>query len=370
MQKTTRRATPIAFVHAILLAYEKHGGNPATALRQAHIAPQQLADPAARITAHQLVTFASVAMRELDDEAPGWFSRRLPWGSYGMLARASLTAPNLGTALHRWCRHHGLLTDDVRLTLTADGDTAELRIHELRPLDPRLRDFCLLSLLRNLHGYACWAIDSSIPLLSADFPHPPPPHHDAYPPLFPGPIRFAAPAAALRFSAHYLALPLRRDEAAANAMLRNALAIMIWPYRRDRLLLHHIRALLPQHPTAETLADALHISTRTLHRQLKAEGTTLQAEKDRLRRELAARLLLRTARTVKQIAAETGFRNEKSFTRAFRQWHGQSPAEYRRQVQAGGGGWGMTKYAQSHYANPEQFPMPEKLFGASRSNSP
>ena len=28
-------------------------------------------------------------MQELDDEALGWFNRRLPWGSYGMLARAS-----------------------------------------------------------------------------------------------------------------------------------------------------------------------------------------------------------------------------------------------------------------------------------------
>jgi hypothetical protein len=39
---------------------------------------------------------SGAAMQELDDEALGWFSRRLPWGSYGMLCRASITSPDLG----------------------------------------------------------------------------------------------------------------------------------------------------------------------------------------------------------------------------------------------------------------------------------
>ena len=47
------------------------------------------------------------------------FSRRLPWGSYGMLARASISAPSLGLALQRWCRHHGLIADDITLQLTS-----------------------------------------------------------------------------------------------------------------------------------------------------------------------------------------------------------------------------------------------------------
>src|SRR3990167_346259 len=66
-------------------------------------------------------------MRELDDEALGWFARPLPWGSYGMLARASLSAPTLGAALKRWCRHHGLLTPDVTLAVTTSGDVASNR---------------------------------------------------------------------------------------------------------------------------------------------------------------------------------------------------------------------------------------------------
>jgi AraC-like DNA-binding protein len=60
----------------------------------------------------------------------------------------------------------------------------------------------------------------------------------------------------------------RRDEKALRQMLQRAVPLMVLQYRRDRLL-------------------------------------------------------------VQQVAAATGFRNEKSFIRAFRAWTGVSPAEFR-----------------------------------------
>jgi AraC-like DNA-binding protein len=44
-----------------------------------------------------------------------------------------------------------------------------------------------------------------------------------------------------------------------------------------------------------------------------------------VRRDLAMDLLLRTQRPIKQIAAEVGFQNEKSFMRAFKGWTGVTP---------------------------------------------
>lgn len=271
------------------------------------------------------------AMRELDDEALGWFTRRLPWGSYGMLARASITAPHLGVALARWCRHHGLLTDDVTLTLGQAGGQARVEIAEHRDLGA-LREFALLSLLRNLHGLACWLVDSHIALQGAQFPLPAPPHADMYTRLFPGPVQFGAPRAGLQFDAHYLQLPLRRDGAALDQMLRRALPILVWPYRRDRLLSRRVRRLLQQpHAahTAETLATRLGLSARSLHRQLQGEGTSLQALKDEVRRERASDLLLRTQWPIARVARAAGFTSDKSFARAFRQWTGHTPQTHR-----------------------------------------
>ncbi len=325
--------TPIAFVRAIVLAYERYGGDPADALHAAQIAPGQLENPASRITARQMEILAGTAMQQLDDEALAWFSRRLPYGSYGMLCRASLTSPTLGVALKRWCRHHRLLTEDVLLHLHEDGPVATLAIDERRPLGD-LREFCLMTLLRYVHGYACWVVDSRIPLLGVTFPFTAPEHSSVYRLLFPGPVAFAAPQAGFSFDAHYLALPLRRDERALRTMLERALPLTVLQYRRDRLLVRRVRQLLRTGPdrfrSAEVLARHLHVSVRTLHRHIREEASSLQQLKDEARRDLAIELLYRTDDSVKQVGWRVGFRNEKSFARAFREWTGKSPADYRR----------------------------------------
>ena len=327
----------MAFVRAIVAAYARYGLNPAGALRQAQITPRRLREAAGRVTAAQFEALSAHAMQELDDEALGWFGRRLPWGSYGLLCRASVTAPTLGVALKRWCRQHRLLTDDVLLQLELDAGSATLRIEERRALG-ELREFCLVTLLRYLHGFACWAIDSRIALAQVDFPFAAPAHASVYPLLFPGPVRFEADAAGFRFDAQYLALPLVRDEAATRAMLQRALPLTVLQYRRDRLLVQQVRHALAARPqqthNANGLAALLAMSPRTLHRQLREEGASLQALKNEVRCERAKALLYRSAKPVKQVAAATGFRNEKSFIRAFRQWTGVTPGEFREGVGA------------------------------------
>lgn len=332
MTSSSTAATPMAFVRTMVLAFEKYKEDPSKALEIANIEPSMLHQTAARITAAQMEIFSESAMRQLDDEALGWFSRKLPWGSYGMLCRASIGSPNLFVALRRWCRHHQLLVDDVALSLQTDGQHACLQIEEVRNIDPRMREFCFLTLLRNLHGFACWAIDSRIPVLRATFSHSPPLHHTSYSLMFPGPVHFDSASTGICFEKEYLYLPIRRDEDALRTMLRRALPLIVLQYRKDRLLVERVRALLSQQQTAETVASALNISVRTLHRQLKEHGTTLQSLKDQVRRDLAVQLLTRTTRSIKQIALSVSFQNEKSFTRAFCQWTGLSPDEYRRSL--------------------------------------
>ncbi len=334
--RTPRRATaatPVAFVRALLLAFEKYGASPAEVLRQSQIAPELLDDPAGKITARQMEVVSEGAMKQLDDEALGWFSRKLPWGSLGMLCRASLPSPDLGVALRRWFRHHRLLTEDVELRLEVADGRATVSIVEHRDLGA-MREFCLVSYLRYVHGYACWAVDSLVSLLEVGFPFPRPPHGSVYPLLFPGPVSFEAARAHFTFDARYLALPQRRDDAALRAMLKRALPLTVLQYRRDRLLVQRVRRLLADRPTerhdADAVARQLHLSTRSLHRHLREERASLQAIKDEVRRERAVELLVRTARPVKEIARAVGFADEKSFSRAFKDWTGRSPRAFRR----------------------------------------
>ncbi|MCX8520451.1 MAG: AraC family transcriptional regulator [Rhodoferax sp.] len=322
------KATPIAFVQCLVLAYTRRKLNPQAMLDKAHIAPAMLQDAKAHITALQFETATETAMRELDDEALGWFERRLPWGSYGLLVRASLTAPTLGVALKRWCRHHHLLTNSIRLDVTEQQGHASITVTEQTDLGA-MREFCIVSVLRNVLGVACWLCDSGIALAASTFRFAPPPHADSYRVLFDGPCQFQSASNTLQFDARYLQLPLRRDEAAMRRLLQRALPLTVRPYRRDRLLVEKVRQALAQYPAqtrnAQSLAARLNLSERSLHRQLKQEGSSLQHIKNTVRRDLALNLLQRSNKPQKQIAEAVGFKNEKSFIRAFKAWTGSNP---------------------------------------------
>jgi AraC-like DNA-binding protein len=251
-----------------------------------------------------------------------------------MLVRASLTSPTLGVALKRWCRHHGLVADDIELSIEERDGKAHICLRELKDLGEQ-REFGVLSVLRNLYGVACWLIDSRITLEQVHFAFDAPAHQAVYPLMFQGPVQFGHidPVSELVMNASYLALPLRRDEAALQRMLETALTLTVLQYRKDRLLLTQVKQALAMHPqdthSADDLAPMLNLSPRSLHRQLKEEGTSLQVLKDEVRRERAIELLQRTRKPVKQVAESAGFQNEKSFIRAFKQWTGQTPAAFR-----------------------------------------
>jgi AraC-like DNA-binding protein len=330
--KPAAAETPIAFAHSILRAYERYGKDPGNALLTAQIQPSLLPQADGRVTADQLETLTAVAMRELDDEALGWFSRRLPWGTNGMLCRASLPSANLRVALARWCRHYALLIDDIRIEIEVEGGVAHINIYESADLAEQ-REFCLVSTLRNMLGYACWLIDSRIPLTGATFPYIEPAHARAYGLIFRAPVSFRQAHAGCSFDAEYLDLPVRRDDRDLRQMLLRPLPLIVLQYRRDRLLSQRLRELLRARSlelsNADALAFELHLSTRSLYRHLAEEGTSLQRLKDEVRRDVAIRLLTKSRKSLKQVAAAAGFRNEASFNRAFRQWTGQAPGEYR-----------------------------------------
>ena len=331
----------MAFVKAILRAYAAQNKSPAKALEFAQITPSQAKKTSAHITALQMERISSFAMHELNDEVLGCLSRKLPWGTYGMLVRASLTSPTLGVALKRWCRHHGLVADDIELSVEERDGKAHIRLRELKDLGEQ-REFGVLSVLRNLYGVACWLVDSRITLEQVHFAFEAPAHQAVYPLMFQGPVLFgsATPISELVMNASYLALPLRRDEAALQRMLETALTLTVLQYRKDRLLLTQVKQALAMYPqdthSAEDLAPLLNLSPRSLHRQLKEEGTSLQVLKDEVRHERAIELLQRTRKPIKQVAESAGFQNEKSFIRAFKQWTGQTPAAFREARQSSG----------------------------------
>ena len=85
--------------------------------------------------------------------------------------------------------------------------------------------------------------------------------------------------------------------------------------------------------TAEDIAKKISLSVRSMNRALQAEGTSFTSVRTAVRMERADALLSRTDVAIAEVAFATGFSELSAFYRAFRRWHGKSPAEWRRNNQ-------------------------------------
>ena len=102
-----------------------------------------------------------------------------------------------------------------------------------------------------------------------------------------------------------------------------------------RSMLDSIRtALLPHlHEnglTADKAAKICGHDRRRLSRELREMGTTLSKEITKLRADKASRDLVETDQPVAEIAEAVGFTDPTVFSRAFKNWTGQSPRDFRR----------------------------------------
>ena len=110
---------------------------------------------------------------------------------------------------------------------------------------------------------------------------------------------------------------LREEEGDANFVERVRLAIQ--------------QKLTGRRPSIDDIADALHISSRTLQRRLQDEGFSFQRVLEEARHQLARHYLNNSALELNEAAYLLGFEDGNSFVRAFRTWEGVPPARWREQ---------------------------------------
>lgn len=321
-----------AYVREVLAVMAPDPEDLRQAMDEAGIAHELLGRPAARVTEHQFATLYRLLALRAEDEMPGFFSRPLRPGALKFTCLSLLEARDLRTAMHRWSVFHRLLHEDFRLDVRREGARAQIVLLE-NPAVPALAPIALDLMLKLVHGVASWLIDRRIPLLGVDFSFAPPPWAAEYDTLYPGPVSYGMPRCALHLDASYMDQPIRRTRSELPRFLRRAPEDWLFvPFKEPRLehrLRDHVAGRLPSAVTGEDAARALHLSVRTLHRKLAAEGTSLQSVKDQLRRDLAIQRLTGSQDAIAAIAAQLGFDGPASFHRAFKGWTGSTPGAYR-----------------------------------------
>lgn len=92
------------------------------------------------------------------------------------------------------------------------------------------------------------------------------------------------------------------------------------------------RSLAGRRPTLEEVAKELGIGARTLQRRLSGGGTSFQQLVEDTRRELARHYLKQAKVELNETAFLLGFEDANSFFRAFQDWEGTSPGEWRARI--------------------------------------
>jgi AraC-like DNA-binding protein len=102
----------------------------------------------------------------------------------------------------------------------------------------------------------------------------------------------------------------------------------------ERVCIAIQQKLTGRRPTIEDIADALHVSSRTLQRRLQNEGSSFQRVLEEARHQLARHYLNNSVLELNEAAYLLGYEDANSFVRAFRTWEGVPPARWREEQRA------------------------------------
>jgi len=147
-------------------------------------------------------------------------------------------------------------------------------------------------------------------------------------------VKFGAPNNRIVFDSADLERPFVTHNADVLAMVAPQLEAELAQHLKQRTFRDQVkatlkRALAGQRPELRLVARELGVSTRTLQRRLTDENVTFQQLIAEARRELARHYLQHSSLELNETAYLLGFEDANSFFRAFQQWEGTSPGEWR-----------------------------------------
>lgn len=258
--------------------------------------------------------------------------------SHGPLGEASLTAARPRDVLQLWQEHLPRLLPFIDLALTDEDAFQGLEIRTLIPVLIYRRDLHELiasALLRALRDCARHLGPEQL-RLEVNWPRPG--HWREYRRILNVDCVFDAPALRVLVVDTAANRPLPLANAAANEAALARLGSGV-PAGNTLTSMHHrVAAWLARQPgnlpsQADT-ARHFHVSTRALRSRLRRDGTSYQDIKTAIQLCRAMGLLAQTDLPLGEVAERAGFTSSPSLSRAFRQWHGMSPSQFRRQLQA------------------------------------
>jgi AraC-like DNA-binding protein len=277
------------------------------------------------------------AMRSLPIRGPGLvLGERQTIGHFGLLGLAMLTAPRFAEALQLGVHYAPITGAMMELELDVDGDDRLSMVASMRSPDPELEPFLSEELFASCLMLCRGLLGQDFRPTVLELAYPAPDYGDDYARVFDCDVRFGCARNRVVIDSHWLdtAMPAGNaasaqrilalcDEQMPAGQPRSEIVAVV-----ERLLLQR----LADNPRLVDIAAALHLTERTLRRQLQAAQTSFSELHDRVRSESARALLSDQKLSIAHVGAAVGFKDAREFRRAFKRWTGVAPREMRTQA--------------------------------------
>lgn len=309
-------------------------------LRRAGISPALLESPSARVSTWQYAALMRTLRRVTHDELWGLCSRPIPPGTFATACAGMVHSRTLGEAIMMGLGHYRLLLADFSPRLYRDSAAGDASVKLNRRLPPSgPHDFVGATFLFYLAQVASWLIGQRIPIRKVEIARPQASRQDMVAKLLDAHVQYGAPSTALHFDVQWLNRPVVQNPDTLADFLSQVPRNLILPYRDPVSAGERVRNSLKPFlggplPDLSTVASQLNTSPATLRRRLRDEGLHFQQIKHELRRDAAVAQLLHGQQSITAVAGFLGFSEASTFHRAFKQWTGVSPGEYRQRQSA------------------------------------
>lgn len=296
---------------------------------------EQLAEPNYRLPTPVANELIKHALRLTGEPTLGFhLGTQMRISIHGFIGYAIMTAHNTTEALVLANRFIQLRMPFLQLYFSTFGEKATLQLQCDFDLEP-LRTEITIALTLGIITMAKALTGSDDLSADIDFDFPQPSGFERYITKFPSHnFRFEQPHLLSSFEKKFLNLKMVNADPIASQIAINQCEAELSALGERRRLAMRVRDILThseQHYLSiEHVASRLHMSDRTLKRQLAAEGTTFSTLVDEVRYRHATSLLSRTDYTLEQIADELGYSDVANFSRAFKRWNGRSPSNWRK----------------------------------------
>lgn len=250
---------------------------------------------------------------------------------YSPTAIAALYSRSFRDAIERIARYKRLTCpEDIRIVERGKECAVEFAwLLAEQPEPPTLIDMCfawVVTIGRRGTGHAIHPLRVELRRPEAN--------RRVYENHFGSPVKFAARHNKLLFRSEDIAQPFLTHNPELLELVAPQLEAELKQQLADKSLKEQVKGILKkflagQRPLLDEVARELRVSARTLQRRLLSERITFQSLVEEARREMAQHYLLESSLELNETAYLLGYEDPNSFIRAFHQWEGTSPGEWR-----------------------------------------